>query len=331
MTIFVQSPTSNATGGTELLQQFASIGRAAGYDCQMLYTQPYEGSAVQKKFSFYENPKADTFEDSVDNAVIVPEVEIHTLSNVKHAKRAIWWESVDNYQGALFHGIALTPQRIRWFLGRTLYIPRHFRNLKVIRSCTNFVQSEYARVYLSDELGVSPDHIVNLSDYIDQRYRVENVTSLNRKDRVLYNPKKGIEFTKRLMKQSPELKWTPLRGYTLSEMIELFQTSKVYVDFGNHPGKDRMPREAASAGCCVVTGSRGAAANEVDVPISSKYKFDSSSQADRICALIKDCLERFDEHSPDFAAYRESIRSEKDVFESEVKNACVILTRNEEL
>jgi len=42
---------------------------------------------------------------------------------------------------------------------------------------------------------------------------------------------------------------------------------KLYVDFGKHPGKDRMPREAAVHGCCIITGRRGAAGNPFDIPI----------------------------------------------------------------
>lgn len=38
--------------------------------------------------------------------------------------------------------------------------------------------------------------------------------------------------------------------------------------FRQPPGKDRMPREAAMPGCCVITGKRGAAANPFDIPDS---------------------------------------------------------------
>ena len=45
------------------------------------------------------------------------------------------------------------------------------------------------------------------------------------------------------------------------------------MDFGYHPGKDRMPREAALFGNCIITNQKGSAKNNLDIPIKSKYKF----------------------------------------------------------
>ena len=52
----------------------------------------------------------------------------------------------------------------------------------------------------------------------------------------------------------------------------MLKKAKVYIDFGGHPGMDRIPREAALAGCIVVTNREGSAAFRQDVPIPSQYK-----------------------------------------------------------
>ena len=44
--IYVFSPTIQATGGTELLQQLVYKLRLKGQDAYMVYTTPYQGSAV---------------------------------------------------------------------------------------------------------------------------------------------------------------------------------------------------------------------------------------------------------------------------------------------
>jgi len=49
----------------------------------------------------------------------------------------------------------------------------------------------------------------------------------------------------------------------------------MYIDFGTHPGKDRIPREAALRNCIVLTNRNGAADNNVDVPIPNEYKIHS--------------------------------------------------------
>jgi len=58
------------------------------------------------------------------------------------------------------------------------------------------------------------------------------------------------------------------------EVIKLLQKAKVYIDFDYHPRKDRLPREAAILGCCVITRKRGSAKFFEDVPIPDEYKFE---------------------------------------------------------
>ncbi len=35
--------------------------------------------------------------------------------------------------------------------------------------------------------------------------------------------------------------------------------AKLYIDFGYHPGKERMPREACLLDCCLIIGKDGSA------------------------------------------------------------------------
>ena len=46
----------------------------------------------------------------------------------------------------------------------------------------------------------------------------------------------------------------------------------IYIDFGHHPDKERLPREAAIHGCIVITGLCGSAANSQDVPLPNYLK-----------------------------------------------------------
>ena len=107
---------------------------------------------------------------------------------------------------------------------------------------------------------------------------------------MLYNPKKGIEFTRQLIEAAPDLNWVPLENMSNEEVRGKLKTSKVYIDFGDHPGKDRFPREAAISGCCVITGKRGSAAYD-DVPIPE-----------------------------DFDGYRSTIKAEKNKFIEDVRS-----------
>ena len=79
------------------------------------------------------------------------------------------------------------------------------------------------------------------------------------------------------------------------EVQELFKKSKVYIDFGYHPGKDRIPREAAVNDCCIITNREGSAKNNIDIPIFDKYKFSEP---------IKDQTKIFELISDIFANYK---------------------------
>ncbi len=66
--------------------------------------------------------------------------------------------------------------------------------------------------------------------------------------------------------------WTfvPLENMSKQEVRALMQQSRYYIDFGHHPGKDRLPREAAASGCVVLTLRAGAAQFFDDVPLAQE-------------------------------------------------------------
>ncbi|VAW80540.1 hypothetical protein MNBD_GAMMA15-2365, partial [hydrothermal vent metagenome] len=83
---------------------------------------------------------------------------------------------------------------------------------------------------------------------------------------------------------------------------------------------DRIPREAAICGCCLVTGMQGSAANSVDVPVPGKYKFDESGSdvLSRVAAMLVEILGNYDLHARDLDACREAIMCQEKCFEHEV-------------
>lgn len=76
---------------------------------------------------------------------------------------------------------------------------------------------------------------------------------------------------------------------------------------------DRLPREAAIAGCIVLTNREGAANFDKDVPLPSELKF-SSFDPDKIYSMLKDiCCDstKFDEYSKKMERYREWISGQQ--------------------
>mmetsp|Transcript_12385 Transcript_12385/g.18158 ORF Transcript_12385/g.18158 Transcript_12385/m.18158 type:complete len:133 (+) Transcript_12385:983-1381(+) len=84
-----------------------------------------------------------------------------------------------------------------------------------------------------------------------------------------------------------------------------------FLDFGPHPGMDRLPREAALAGCIVVTNMDGAACYDEDIPLPPKYKI-RNFEPETVHKLLKELLNDFKSSSSDMAEYREWIRGQQE-------------------
>ena len=106
---------------------------------------------------------------------------------------------------------------------------------------------------------------------------------------------------------------------TRDEVIELLSSSKVYMDFGFHPGKDRIPREAVLLGNCIITNRKGSASNTIDVPIDNSFKFvDKNFQLNNIYQKIKDMLNNYGQYKVEFQAYRNEVLQQEEIFDREV-------------
>jgi hypothetical protein len=105
------------------------------------------------------------------------------------------------------------------------------------------------------------------------------------------------------------------------EVCTTLKKASVYIDFGEHPGKDRIPREAALLGCCVITSKNGSAKFSKDVHIPDEFKFKKiSDNLEPIGRAIYECIENYSVQNAKFDAYRYKIEREKKVFIEEIKS-----------
>lgn len=309
--IFVCCPGGLVTGGPELLHQLVHALRAKGHDAYMSYFPTGKGFAKPKEYSVYDAPSSD-IEDAEASLVILPEVATRMARRVKAARVAVWWLSVDYYFQRKGES-RIADAFMRFFTLATSRLP--------VRSMTQFIhftQSAYARDFLKSQ-GV-PSRM--LSDYLAKEHVHRAFSVTGRENIIAYNPKKGLKTTLRLIRGFPQLQFVAIQGMTKTEVRDLLSKAKVYIDFGTHPGKDRLPREAAIAGCCVVTGRRGSSGNDEDVGIPEKYKIDEKMAfgdfASEFELLINSIYEDFERRSRDFDDYRQSISCQYSVFERQV-------------
>lgn len=308
---YVLAPAGIQSGGPELCHQMVSTLNELGEFAKIFYADgvsvnPVDCNPVNDYKKYNTSHVRNTSElekelsqDSTESIWIVNEGMTPYLPVVPAKLKVLWWMSVDNYfkqdnrlnKDEIFSSVAY-----------------------------HLVQSEYAKQFLIKEWGISESKILYLSDYISEEYGQFIYPANLRKNIALYNPYKGYEDLKPLIQRTSDyLEWLPLVNKTREEVIFCLEIGKLYVDFGNHPGKDRIPREAAACGCCVITNKKGSAAFFEDVSIPEKYKFETpAASLDKIDFLIRNILTDFSTHQDDFREYRDKISNEKAIFRKEV-------------
>lgn len=319
---YVGCPAYYKTGGTELAHQLVYYLNKFGAKSMICYYNiKDEDKVLNPAFEQYVSDwiKLEDVVDESQNVFIVPETNTDLLLKFHQVQKSVWWMSVDNYLKN--HEIKFISKYWGIYYALKRLIKQDYKpKLNVFTgNIVHFYQSEYARQFLMSR-GIKTPY--PLSDYINQSYLDTEVDlSSRRKDIILYNPKKGAKFTEKLISNAPDLNWKPLQNMTTEEVRQSLLESKVYIDFGNHPGKDRFPREAAICGCCIITSRNGSAKFSEDINIPDVYKFDDkTSNLEAILNKIRECLHQYNSRCTEFEDYRNKIKGEKKIFEKEVRS-----------
>jgi hypothetical protein len=318
--VLVACPGGAMTAGPEALHQLVSDLNRLGQSAAIIYfpfSSEFETPEPYKKYG----ASIANYRDESGDLLIFPEIVTTYALKVKNAKAAIWWMSVNNYTCNRYGN----PLRDKFrYFKNLLRGLRPWGGIKALSHLQHFAQSYYALDFLKS----NKIHGELLSDsipvYTESSY-IENLEKLlstgHRENVILYNPKKGTKAISSLKNAYPNWKFLALEGFNREELADKFINSKIYVDFGHHPGKDRLPREAAIHGCCVITGLLGSAANNLDVNIPSKYKIDQkpSDFITEFGDVVQNIFENFDIASADFSIYRNTIQNEQELFDQQIR------------
>lgn len=254
------------TGGPEAIHQLSDALLKQGLPARMVYydwtqiarweQEPY---TEEVKFGLRPNPIPDyeryaiVPDDRVGDfdgfTIVLPEPLAHLAPRFKRAKVLIWWLSVDNGLGSL--------SRV---------------NLNLLRAANVYhaAQSTYAARFLDAlqlrSVGFLSDYTTDLSRYAAPlpREMRKPIVAINATAHKLA----GFDVDRMIaaiMEAHPIALCTKINGMERGALAEIFAKAKVYVDMGNFPGKDRMPREAAAMGAIPLLRDCGAA-RELDLP-----------------------------------------------------------------
>jgi len=304
--------SKGTSGGPELLHQLVDELRSNGREAYIAYYPfgtPFSCPDAYKK---YDTPQAQ-LTDEPGTFVVVPETATWIAKSIKNARVGVWWLSVDNYF------LASHNSKIKDLYLRYKSLIRARLPIFRIRNLLHFSQSFYAERFLQNFSIASHQ----LTDYLSDAHFANRFSgdTGGKEDIVAFNPLKGHKKTHLLIKKYPEIEFVPIQNMTSQEVAALLRRAKIYIDFGHHPGKDRPPREAAMAGCCIITGRSGSARYQEDLPILEKYKLDDTTAAyvKDFGVLAESIFKNFPTHVQEFEGYRLKILNEPEVFKQQVK------------
>lgn len=322
------------TGGMELAHQFIHKLREFGQEAYIVYVDGEHISSDQsitKEYQKYNIKATNEVEDSSENFLMMPEVFFNFVREYRNINIGCWWMSVDNryYHGGFYDNFFFAKS----IIGKLSAIKNFIKYKKNIsdkelviiddRVC-HFYQSVYAQIHLIKK---GFKKILPMGDYINQSFfQSSNEDIITKENIVLYNPVKGLNFTKRIIKANPDIQFIPLKNLDRRELVILMEKAKLYIDFGHFPGKDRLSREAALNNAIIITGKNGASAFYEDVSIPSKYKIDSTkNNIKQISKLIRESLSNYESLNKDFDLYRSRIKMEEEEFNQQIIKTFFIL------
>jgi hypothetical protein len=272
-------PARAVTGGPEAIHQLVhTANRLQPGSAAILYV-PFTTESTVHEYRHYQCPVISRHEVPEDVLVVLPEVW-PDLASTFNNRCALWWLSVGNFGS---HGQ---------------------KNLKGID--LHLCQSKYAYDHVKNVLSFEP---TMLTDWVD----VVKVDT-TRLPRVAVNPAKDAGMLRYFI-NSNKFDVVELRGMNKLEVSTALHSSQIYVDFGNHPGRDRLPREASLAGCTVLSTYLGSACFWEDMPLPNHFKF---TYFDELIDMVRKELANLDGRSKAQLGYESWVLDNQKNFEREV-------------
>lgn len=348
--IYIVAPANVYTGGpTALFQLCHTLNKYFDVNAVMVFTSLTEGlDPVHPNYRKYNCRwlPISKVEDSPRNLLILPETQPSLLRRFKTLRKVIYWLSVDNF----FH--SLRKLRALFFRDALLYSLRygwpHYEGLqndvmhyiaskealnavnnpsKILRLIEkvelHIAQSLYSRNFLV-KLGVDKDKVLIVREPLEEEFLNANISFENRRDIVAFNARKAFSIVykalSKMMQQNSNIKIIPLANVGKEGMLRILSNSKVFVDIGLHPGRDRPFREAGLLGNVVIVNRSGGCYYFEDCPIPDAYTIKCRSIAcrdlsvNRLINLIIDCIDNYEHHVANFQKLREYLISEHELY-----------------
>lgn len=314
--VIIFSPVDAITGGPEALHQLSyEINKLGGNAGLMYYSKedfinfdknkvssPVTKGKANQAYARY-NPVVYESVDLVENDLLIfPEVMSKFAEIEFICKKGIWWLSVDNAISA----------------NSNLNYPRLNNTLFQDKEIYHFYQSNYARHFLTD---IGAHKLIPLYDYTSINLNSEGILESNKNIDISIFPNKGAHLAGKFLNNAKNFKFNLIQNMSREEVANALSLSKIYIDFGHQPGKDRVPREASLFGNIVFLHHKGAGSYYEDSPLDNVYLFcENDIETGNLKARVALAINNFELNFNRQKYYRNKVINEQKEFELQVKN-----------
>ena len=311
MVVYILAPANIYTGGpTALFQLCNTLQYKFNIDTYIAFYNMSEEDPVHPNYRKY-NCKwipYHNIDDNPSNYIIAPEVVPYLLKQFKKINKILYFLSVDNYI-LNTHQTSKLKRRFNFLLFMLKFYPRDLINLllnnEIKRNMSRFYYNEFCAYYVTKMIrkkniivhhadtllyiaqskyvaeflkqqGIEQDKIILIREPLEEEYiKIAENSKLveHKEDSIAWNARKSYPITSKLVDLLSK-KYTIYRldNVGKEKMIEILSKTKIYIDIGLHPGRDRPPREAVALWNIPIVNIHGGLFYYEDFPTSTKFK-----------------------------------------------------------
>jgi len=359
MTIYISTPASAYTGGpTALFQLCKTLQEIYHVDTYIAVYGVIQKDPVHPNYKNYSCKwiPLDNVEDSSSNYIIIPESVPYLLNRFHKIQKIIYFLSVDNYIKNVYpldHILKIIPSFSLFMLR---YYSKDIINLNILKRFNlntyyneflakrvkNIIynekitmpdnvllylaQSRYAAEFLKQHK-IEQDNILLIHEPLEDEFikRSKEINLNDKKNAIAWNPRKSYPIVSKLLKRIKEkYKVYELENVGKQKIIELLSQTKIYIDIGIHPGRDRPPREAVALWNIPLVNNHGGLFYDEDFPISSKLKLNcydncNNISIDELYERTIDLINNYDFLIKEINQIRQYIMAEPDIFRKDIE------------
>jgi hypothetical protein len=296
--------------------------------------------------------------DDYDVCAIAPETAVDKIIRFKKAKKIIYWLAVDNYVLSLYRPSKLgfiqftikkyffDPHIVYAIItGNSViyynaYVASYVKSLIDAKAVSvpdadlHLVQSLYAKEFLSS-YDVGNNNIVMIREPLEEEFleRSKEVIQHEKIDVVAFNARKAYPLTFKLVKalRRHGIVVLDLKNVGKDRMIKILSKSKIFLDIGLHPGRDRPPREAVVLDNITIVNNHGGCYHFADCMIPVEFKWNCYLDQDinyhKSIYDIEHYLENYEYYIKKFYSFKQYILQEPSLFINDTRYLTQILMK----